>query len=426
MKYKPSSSQFTSSTDHIHTVSCNSIARGVVLAGDCKQYITSGNMLIGAKSYESLLQVTRGYFNTRPCCNLVHTDALSLSDGRFSAGTRPAIHREKCSEPKKKKQPRPKPTKHCLPECKKRHSDPEHFCFEMDDDYGSYSMCEKDDPARSLDKAECSCYESAGVIFPAGTMNKPRRERLFRFPAPKLELSSACGELDACRKFEYEQCVCRYCGDSVEVIIPDGCGFITLKHHPAQRDNMKQEPHDVDGKFECYSRTCVSLCPHPRGYCKHPRCKDGHHHRPDCGLDCRKLLADVVCERKECFELHEKKDRKCFTPALCQPCDKRHCSEKRCVDGYHHHHVCKIKNCPHLAQDRSYRKTGSQLPIPGQHIHTLSILGFQQNSKPTAAFGDSQSRPLKEFKKRHEEKRGENCGPHCACCRNERQRRPHT
>lgn len=422
MKYRPSVERNTSNTDHIHATSCNNVARGLILSGNNKQYTISGNMLVGANSYDNLLCATRGYFNTRPCCNLLHTNTLTLADGRFSSGTRPAINPVRCHVKEKKKQPRPKPTKHCLPECKKRESNPEHYCFEMNDDYGSYSLCEKDDPVQHLDQLKCDCYDDAGVLHQSGIMNQPRKERLFTFPAA-LELSSACGELDNCRKFNFEYCQCRHCGDTVEVIVPDGCGFITLKQHRTRLDPERREPDDVDGKFECYSRTCVSLCPHPTGRCGHPRCRDGHHHRPDCGLDCRKILADVVCERKECIEIHEKKERKCFKPALCKPCDRRLCSERRCVHGYHHHHVCDIKNCPYVHRSDQSAPRRRRLPEPGQHIHKLSVLGFQKYRKPVVEF-DHGTNQKSGFKKTHT-KCGENCGPHCACCRNERQRRPH-
>jgi hypothetical protein len=358
-------------------VSCNTVARALVLSRTPDRlYKVEGHHLVGARSYGALLCVTRGYFNTRPCCNLVHENTLTLLDGTFSTSTVPSCPRHDCPSPKeKKRKPRPKPTRHCVRGCKKKEKDAAHFCFEMDDDYGSYSTCEHEPLQPVLECTECDCYDLSGVLYPAGHMEEPRKERLFTFPAPRLELSNACGELDQCRTTTYTPCKCRHCAADVEMLVPDGCGFAVFKKHCAPEWGNRNEPDEVDGKYECYTRVCVTLCPTNGRECRHPRCAHGRHHAAHCNRQCHDVIADVVCERSECIKAEQASGKDCLAPAKCIPCDKRMCSGKRCARGYHHHHLCDMHTCQ---QTRQHKPPGPPLPTPGTLTGRVGKLGFHK------------------------------------------------
>jgi len=384
MKFRLADERETSASHYITSLSNSSVARGLVLSGDCKDFIVVGNHLVGGRSYGNLLSATRGYFNTRPCCNIILENTLTLADGKFSTSTRDSIENHECpSVPVKKPKPRPKPTRHCVPGCTLKHKDPNHYCFEMNDDYGSYSTCDEPDPRDELLQPDvCDCYEQKGVLYGSGRMIPPRKERNFTFPA-KLELSEACGVLDACRQHRFEYCSCKHCGDPIELLIPDGCNFIVLKCDKSHSPH-KKGVSEVDGKFECYTRACVTVCPHgTNGHCDHPRCKDGYHHNDECGMGCRKILADVVCEKKECLALEHTKNREFLRAPKCTPCDRRFCGHKRCVGGFHHHHVCKIETCPHLHNTSQH--SSRPLPLPGSNIGKISKLGFSNRASRAPA-----------------------------------------
>ena len=368
MKYRPSSGATQSANEHTRTISCNTLARGLTIAGDCRAFKFRENNLVAATSYNSLLCATRGYFNTRPCCNIIHEDALTLSDGRFSFYDETMYDTERCKQSACKD----KITRHCLPSCKHKEKDPNHFCYEIAEKYDSYNQCVKEP---GLPRDTCTCYDAAGVLYPAGKMHPPRRERDFTFPQA-LELSSVCGVLEPCREFTFEYCSCKYCGSAIELLVPTACGFITFERvRPPKRHGL--EPDDVDGKFECYYRVCTQLC--PEGSCSRSNCHNGRHHNPKCGTLCREVLADVVCERKECQQRPPDVDDCCVRPSRCRPCDHHSCAAHRCDGHMHHHHLCNVVECPERQLAMLHRRN-IPFPEPGSHTKRLSVLGFDKGT----------------------------------------------
>jgi hypothetical protein len=365
MKYRPSSSTTQSASEHTRAISCNTLARGLVLAGDCRAFKFRDNDLVAATSYTGLLCATRGYFNTRPCCNLIHENALSLSDGKYSFYDETMYDIERCERGACKE----KITRQCLPTCKRKEKDPEHFCFEIAEKYDSYNQC-VEEPVLPPDA--CTCYDAANVLYPAGKMRPPRRERAFTFPQA-LELSRVCGVLEPCREFSFEYCSCKHCGSAVELLVPTACGFITFERVlPLKRRGL--EPDDVDGKFECYYRVCAQLC--PEGSCSRSDCHDGRHHHEKCKKRCHTVLADVVCERKECQQKLPYND-KCVRPSRCHPCNHISCGAHRCDGHVHHHNLCSVIQCPERNLNMSHRKA-RPFPEPGSHTKRLGVLGFDK------------------------------------------------
>lgn len=365
MKFRLSRDNTQTASEYTSSVSCNTLARGLVLAGDCRNFKFREDDLVASTSYQNLLCATKGYFQTRPCCNITFDHALTLEDGRYSHVDRTEYEREICEEEKKKG---PKIVKQCVPGCKKKQEDPEHYCFTMAVEYDSYTTCHEEE----IERDECDCYNAKGVLYPLGEMKPPRKERQFAFPET-LQLSRMCGELDPCRPFRFEYCSCRYCGSAIELFVPTQCGFITLERimpHPEHHDHGR-EPDEVDGKFKCYHKVCVELCPH--GKCGHPHCKDGFHHHEHCDKKCRRLMADVVCEKKTCQDRH----RGCIRPSRCRPCDRKSCHLGNCDGRFHHHHLCDHRNCLISIEDE---RTPLQDLVPGSHTKRLGVLGFDKGA----------------------------------------------
>ena len=365
MKFRLSRDNTQTASEYTSSVSCNTLARGLVLAGDCRNFKFREDDLVASTSYQNLLCATKGYFQTRPCCNITFDHALTLEDGRYSHVDRTEYEREICEEEKKKG---PKIVKQCVPGCKKKQEDPEHYCFTMAVEYDSYTTCHEEE----IERDECDCYDAKGVLYPLGEMRPPRKERQFAFPET-LQFSRLCGELDPCRPFRFEYCSCKYCGSAIELFVPTQCGFITLERimpHPEHYDHGR-EPDEVDGKFKCYHKVCVEVCPH--GKCDHPHCKDGFHHHEHCDKKCRRILADVVCEKKTCQDRHQG----CIKPSRCRPCDHKSCHIGNCDGRFHHHHLCDHRNCLISIENEH---TPLQDLVPGSHTKRLGVLGFDKGA----------------------------------------------
>ena len=175
MKFRLSNGNTQTASEYTSTVSCNTLARGLVLAGDCRNFKFREDDLVASTSYQNLLCATKGYFQTRPCCNLTFDHALTLDDGRYSYINRTEYEQETCQEEKKKG---PKIVKQCVPGCKKKQEDRDHYCFTMAVEYDSYQLCDKEE---DIERDECDCYDAKGILYPLGEMKPPRKERQFAF-----------------------------------------------------------------------------------------------------------------------------------------------------------------------------------------------------------------------------------------------------